>query len=214
MENETPLHTPGVNKTPRRKRSSFGRAGRKCQLGKSRSAITRWPTTMGQCGGWSRPMGNVEFSSNSGGSQVMQAPPAKGMPTSGQRRQHGLEQLPYEFSSTSLAHLKRGMTKRKWIEACSWMEGTDHGRDRCGQTQRLRELAKRWPGASTSSGRGTLSSGRTSRRSASAPAELSSLAKHLLRAARSGNPNRPSCGQRVGGRPSSGRAEPDIRALC
>jgi len=24
--------------------------------------------------------------------------------------------------STSLAHLKRGITKRKWVEACSWME--------------------------------------------------------------------------------------------
>jgi len=32
----------------------------------------------------------------------------------------GSEQLPYEFSSTSLAHMKRGITEQKWIEACSW----------------------------------------------------------------------------------------------
>ena len=38
------------------------------------------------------------------------------------RNERGSEQLPYEFSSTSLAHLKRGITERKWVEACSWME--------------------------------------------------------------------------------------------
>ena len=31
------------------------------------------------------------------------------------RNERGSEQLPYEFGSTSLAHLKR-------VEACSWME--------------------------------------------------------------------------------------------
>ena len=36
--------------------------------------------------------------------------------------ERGSEQLPCEFSSTSLAHLKRGNTERKWVEACSWME--------------------------------------------------------------------------------------------
>jgi len=29
------------------------------------------------------------------------------------RNEHGSEQLPYEFSSTSLANLKRGITERK-----------------------------------------------------------------------------------------------------
>jgi len=29
------------------------------------------------------------------------------------RNERGSEQLPYEFSSTSLAHLKRGITERK-----------------------------------------------------------------------------------------------------
>jgi len=38
------------------------------------------------------------------------------------RNERGSEQLPYEFSSTYLAHLKRGITERKWVEACSWME--------------------------------------------------------------------------------------------
>jgi len=38
------------------------------------------------------------------------------------RNERGSEQLPYEFSSTSLAHLKRGIIERKWVEACSWME--------------------------------------------------------------------------------------------
>ena len=38
------------------------------------------------------------------------------------RNGRGLEQLPYDFSSTSLANLKRGITERKWVEACSWME--------------------------------------------------------------------------------------------
>jgi len=38
------------------------------------------------------------------------------------RNECGSEQLPYEFSNTSLAHLKRGITDRKWVEACSWME--------------------------------------------------------------------------------------------
>jgi ribonuclease HI len=38
------------------------------------------------------------------------------------RNERGSEQMPYEFSSTSLAHLKRGITERKWVEACSWME--------------------------------------------------------------------------------------------
>jgi len=33
------------------------------------------------------------------------------------RNERGSEQLPYEFSSTSLAHLKRGITERKWVEA-------------------------------------------------------------------------------------------------
>ena len=69
---------------------------------------------------------NEESPSNSGGSPSMQAPPATRRPTSGQRWQHGTnagsEQLPYEFSSTSLAHLKRGITERKWVEACSWTE--------------------------------------------------------------------------------------------
>jgi len=41
-------------------------------------------------------------------------------------------------------------------------------------------------------------------------AELSSLASICSRAARSGNPNRPSCGQRSDRRPRS----PDIQALC
>ena len=31
----------------------------------------------------------------------------------GSRNERGSEQLPYEFSSTSLAHLKRGITERK-----------------------------------------------------------------------------------------------------
>jgi len=35
------------------------------------------------------------------------------------RNERGSEQLPYEFSSTSLAHLKRGIAERKWVEACS-----------------------------------------------------------------------------------------------
>ena len=34
------------------------------------------------------------------------------------RNEHGSERLPYEFSSTPLAHLKRGITERKWVEAC------------------------------------------------------------------------------------------------
>jgi len=38
------------------------------------------------------------------------------------RNERGSEQLPYEFSSTSLAHLRRGIAERKWVEACSWME--------------------------------------------------------------------------------------------
>jgi len=38
------------------------------------------------------------------------------------RNERGSEQLLYEFSSTSLAHLKRSITERKWVEACSWME--------------------------------------------------------------------------------------------
>jgi len=38
------------------------------------------------------------------------------------RNERGSEQLPYEFNGTSLAHLKRGITERKWVEACSWME--------------------------------------------------------------------------------------------
>ena len=38
------------------------------------------------------------------------------------RNERGSEQLPYEFNSTSLAYLKRGITERKWVEACSWME--------------------------------------------------------------------------------------------
>ena len=38
------------------------------------------------------------------------------------RNERGSEQLPYEFSSTSLAHLKRGITERKWVEECSWIE--------------------------------------------------------------------------------------------
>ena len=38
------------------------------------------------------------------------------------RNERGSEQLPCEFSSTSLAHLKRGIAERKWVEACSWME--------------------------------------------------------------------------------------------
>ena len=37
------------------------------------------------------------------------------------RNECGSEQLPYEFSSTSLAHLKRGIIERKWVEACSRM---------------------------------------------------------------------------------------------
>ena len=36
--------------------------------------------------------------------------------------ERGSEQLPYEFSSTSLAHLKRGIAERKRVEACSWIE--------------------------------------------------------------------------------------------
>jgi len=38
------------------------------------------------------------------------------------RNERGSEQLPYEFSSMFLAHLKLGITERKWVEACSWME--------------------------------------------------------------------------------------------
>jgi len=29
------------------------------------------------------------------------------------------EQTPFEFSSTSLAHLKRGITERKWVDGWS-----------------------------------------------------------------------------------------------
>ena len=37
------------------------------------------------------------------------------------RNERGSEQLPYEFSSTSLVYLKRVTTERKWVEACSWL---------------------------------------------------------------------------------------------
>jgi len=90
------------------------------------------------------------------------------------RNERGLVQLPYELSSTSLAHLKRGITKQKWVEACSWMESrlskpthTYHGGG-CGQTRCRPKLAKRWPRGSTSSGRGTPSSGRTGKRASDA----------------------------------------------
>jgi len=39
------------------------------------------------------------------------------------RNERGTEQLPDESSSTSLAHMKRGISERKWVEACSCMDG-------------------------------------------------------------------------------------------
>jgi len=135
------------------------------------------------------------------------------------RNERGSEQLPYESSSTSLAHLKRGIAERKWVEACSWMESRLSMHRAYRPRKRMRpdptpaKASKAVASRFTSSGRGTPSSGRTSRRSASAPAtpvggataELSSLASICSRAARSGNPNRPSCGQRSGRRPRSGK---------
>ena len=65
--------------------------------------------------------------------------------------ERGSEQLPYEFSSTSLARLKRGITEWKWIEACSWMEPrlskqcpTRDGRD--GLTPSSPSMMEDWTG--------------------------------------------------------------------
>jgi len=74
----------------------------------------------------------------------------------------------------------------------------------------------RWPRISASLGRGTPSSGRISGRSVSAPAapvggataELScGVTSSCSRTARSRNLNRPSCGQKSGGRPRSGKGK-------
>jgi len=43
-------------------------------------------------------------------------------PAGGQRWQHGTDAAQSNRLSASLAHLKRGITERKWVEACSWME--------------------------------------------------------------------------------------------
>ena len=55
------------------------------------------------------------------------------------RNKRGSKQLPYEFSSTSLTHLKRGITERKWAEACSWMES------RLSKLHAYRPRERMWP---------------------------------------------------------------------
>ena len=104
---------------------------------------------------------NEESPSNSSGSPAMQAPLADEWAKMAALNERGSEQLPYEFSSTSLAHLKRAEVGRGML-----MDGV------------ALEQAPRVPTTEEQSGglallpaqdaRSTPSSGCTSRRSASA----------------------------------------------
>jgi len=114
------------------------------------------------------------------------------------QNERGSEQLPYEFSNTSLAHLKRDTTEQKRVEACSWLEKAPRVPTTETPANASKAVAPRLYQLRT--GHALIGpylkkiGNRASDTCWWCDRGVKQSREHLFKSSRSGNPNRPTCG--------------------